>query len=1424
MNNKELTILHFSDFHLDGDRINEAENLMSYFCDALAKMSKPIDLVVFSGDMVNQGGKGFKSIREAFEKFDEIVISKICKTLKIGKERFVFTYGNHDIVHGKIPRYGDIEIDGDLTDEESVDTFMRNNANDEFSKKRFEDIKAFEDNHFSPLQSEVFCYIKGEYQSNYILTIGNLKVGVSSLNTIWRCGLNDDKRILLGMRQIDESTQILKNCDIRIATTHYRYDMLKEFEKDLFKDKLADNYDMFFSGHTHSNHVEFAYMLSGNSFLDVNTAGSLSENEYTSDDRHKNAFQIVTYYPGEKVEVSIYCQENGGSFEICKKYGEDGIWSHPFPTSEESINRATIEKKENEEREKRDFLESIKPIKPLEEYRKEFSDSIFNGDFETNDKIDSIKSKLADDNKKRLRLMALSGMGKTRMVFDVFRDKCNVYYTPTPECFDKIPILLGEVKDGVLIIDNCPNKDLLKIENSIKDLNSQIRIISIYNNLIPDEKRGNECLPLDIDETADVIDKMLEKEPALLGQDGIKAFIKERSENIPFMTKLMIDAYKRNGDVKSGDITKITNSLLDSIQDIKDDKQQIKALHSLSLFEPLGYINQVKDEYDYVTNKYDLHQIAADQDVIINVFDQAIKGFEKRQLIEIAGNCLRIRPRPLSEWMTETWVENNENSFGKIYDDITKQNENLSQRLTRALCNRFSEMSQSSRAKQLFDKYNNPDNGSFHDERIAFSKSGSQLFLSMGLVSPVMVSRNLESLISSKSIDWLKNELDHEARRNLIWAMENIVMHEDAFEPIAKSLGRLALAENKQISNIATDQFFQLFHLGLSGTKANLKARINILHYFEPMEEAQNLLLGAIDHAFISNHFVRFISYKGSNDEDYQPTYYEIEEYWTECLDILIRMMNNNPDLTDSICKILEKHVHSFHDLGLLSVLFEKLETFAKAKNNQWVEMRDELSRNLNYWTKGTKDELKQSKEWIEKLSPKTFYAKLQVFVHDELFKRNSDWKAKEKNIEEGMMPFVTEFLDKEIYKTNELDKMIGEQKFNLYQFIHILSQQISKEQLDSLLGEIFKRICNKDKDIESSFVYILAEYISNKELIKKLNNELYKKGYFRMYSSLLGILDQQNCDLINDVIKYAKNGIFDDTCVNNYLRRCGSSIKNIFSNFSALNDAQLNPYTIVYPHLLSFICFNIQDLKEQNCLDIFKRALLSYPFSSEYRGQSQDIIRNISDVLDVDNDAEFAYNVHSLVVKLIVENILDSTLLDHIYHSLLPKYQDAILDDLLEVLVANDNRLMFFLRMYLYLGSGFGQGKGPLFQCDESKLKEKCSCYPSILPQRLARMCPIYDNENGSVSLSKFFLWLCDNYGDDKRMLNEFACNMETEGWTGFGGYSDYVADKKKYIEPLIDHPNETVRQWAKEMCNNLEDSSHKEREKEEYSRMVRG
>ena len=245
------------------------------------------------------------------------------------------------------------------------------------------------------------------------------------------------------------------------------------------------------------------------------------------------------------------------------------------------------------------------------------------------------------------------------------------------------------------------------------------------------------------------------------------------------MTVLLILAYKKNHTLQIDNADEVLSSILRGKEPLDDNKE--KVLKAISLFDPLGYDGGIQDEYDFVTHNSKLHHLALNQEPINLQFKDTIDEYTKRQLIEKEGSCIRLRPKPLAEWQTETWLIEYGDDMPDIIDDISHLEEKLSKRLFRALNNRIKEMGTSLSTKKVFDIINNPDTGSFHNERIAFSKAGSQLFLSMGLVSPVMVAKNLFSLINYKSIEWLRDVMNLDARRNLVWALENICMNSEAF-------------------------------------------------------------------------------------------------------------------------------------------------------------------------------------------------------------------------------------------------------------------------------------------------------------------------------------------------------------------------------------------------------------------------------------------------------------------------------------------------------------------------------------------------------------------------------------------------------------------------------------------------------------------
>ena len=204
----------------------------------------------------------------------------------------------------------------------------------------------------------------------------------------------------------------------------------------------------------------------------------------------------------------------------------------------------------------------------------------------------------------------------------------------------------------------------------------------------------------------------------------------------------------------------------------------------------------------------------------------------------------------------------------------------------------------------------------------------------------------------------------------------------------------------------------------------------------------------------------------------------------------------------------------------------------------------------------------------------------------------------------------------------------------------------------------------------------------------------------------------------------------------------------------------------------------------------------------------------------------EFAKAVHDKAVKYLCSPESSSHSFEQLYFALLPQYQDDILYELCEVLASEDERMMFYYRMYNYLGSGFTLGAGPLFQCDWHILKEACRRHPSVLPQRFAHMCPVYKySGTGEIQgLSDFFLWLCDNFGDQKQMLHSFSSNMGTYSWSGINGFSDFIAVRIPFLKQLVGHANPIVAEWASLELELIQKEVTQEKGKEAYERMIRG
>lgn len=1422
-----MRILHFSDFHLNGGSIDKAEAVLRYMMDALKtiKQEQKIDLVLFSGDMLDRGGKGFDNLSAGFKKFHEVVITPLMGCLELPKSRFIFTPGNHDIDRNADSERLEKGLEDDsksiqgiigLTEASDVESFTH----------RVDAFKKFEKDYYS--QFDDITYTPSRFASTFEIDIDGVSVGIASLNTVWRCGFNDEHKIAMGLNQITEQSASLKDKQLKIAITHYPISSLKEIEREVVALKCAHTFDLFFCGHSHSGRSWVHAPSMNEAYFEINSSGTLVGNVYEDNTKYQNAFQIICCEPGKSCVIEVYKQQNYQEFLLDKNQGEDGLKELLVPNTEQikELHKQQCEEIERRKEELRRY--EISPFIPLENFINTPDSTLCRSEFVSSEKIDKCVTHLrsSSDN---CRFMALSGMGKTRIVTEAFKDVANVFYSNSPDCINGLACLLRDFAPQTVVIDNCNAKSMNEAVKCIDEMGSHARLITVYNVMTPEEKAtSSDLLELTYDDTGEVVDKMVEAANIPADKQDIAQAIKDRSGRIPYMALLMIEAYRKKGTLAIEHSDAVLSAILSGDNALAEQKMDV--LRAISLFEPLGKDGMVSDEYDYVRSQCRIHNVNLQQNVVDNEFENVIKDYELRQLLEHEGSCIRIRPRPLAEWLTESWLKKYGSKLADVVDDINKQDESLKNRLFRAMKNRFKLMPQSKYTKQLFDELNDPQAGPFHDERIAFTKAGSQLYLSMSVVSPVAVASNLYDLLSHKSIEWLRTDLDSRARRNIVWTLENLCHSAEAFEDAAKCLAMLAVAENEELANNATAQFVQLFHLYLSGTKANLRQRVSLIQRLREDDMYLPLLVKAIDNAFMTDGFHRSVT-NGLPDsvDDYQPQWNEVQFYWRDCSIVLKSILEQDETLLATAKEILPKHVSELSRAGAKEILFDLIDFIGGRCDYDWSELRDALARYLKSWFEGHDELRKEFQSLLDKFEPKTFYGRLDAFIKDNHCRMGEDYEAYAKSMTEIMKPWAREFLDEEIYAKKDFSLILEDRQINSMWFVRALAETTTDDKCKkNICHGILNSVRSLPKDYCANFIPAYIRLIGYDNMVSELIKEIEQAGYYRLAASVKGVLDDNTFKELKYLIAGYHDHKYDDECINQYLRMYNyNAIGDIFNIYKILVDGNIDKTTVCYPFIIGHVeMLRLSEVQKDGYIDKYKDIILNYEFKESLQFLNKQVVDAMEHLLEATNDKDLAFRIHQRIMTALKDLSCISNPFEHIYFKLLPRYQEEILDDLLAKLSSHDALLTYHITHYLNLGSGFSTGKGPLFQCDYEKIKDACLRHPDTLPERLAYMCPVYEyNEQGrQESFSSFFLWLCDNFGDQEQMLASFSANIGTFSWSGYGGLSDFIALQIPCLKPLLEHKDPVVRNWAQKQMDSVNHEILKERGKEAYEKMTRG
>ncbi|MDD4685562.1 MAG: hypothetical protein PHD45_10070 [Bacteroidales bacterium] len=1061
-------------------------------------------------------------------------------------------------------------------------------------------------------------------------------------------------------------------------------------------------------------------------------------------------------------------------------------------------------------------IEAIKQrrnkFKPFISWYEHSSHSYNKSVFYENERINQIKE-ILKNNIDNIRFLGLSGLGKTRITFEAFRNKDNnesinylyVDYnlTDISHLREKInDIFLNVNNSQTLVVDNCPIDFYREIIRSKHSSQASNPIITLYNE--PKEEEYDKInnvnyINLEIGDLTSVVDDILKNNFSNI-KDEYKATIKEFSEGLPLMAVLMAESLAE-GNVNIGKLT--DKELLNKLLGVNSDDEK-EILKSCSIFKYIGYEGDFENQINFILDNKNISPgITGDIDKKLNLFYNIFNKYERRQIFEINGRLFGIRPRPLAFYLAEEWFSTcTANRMTGLINDISDN-----KLLVDSVCDQIKYMGYSRKASILYDKLLSI-NGSFCKAEVVNTEVGSRFFRSFVEVNPIAVADNLYRNFGLMTKEQLL-EID-KGRRNLVWVLEKLCFDKRTFEKGAKLIMDFAAAENETWGNNATNEFLRLFKIQLPGTESSLEDRLEIIKWGLSKDNEHKLLsLKAIDSGLESQFFNYFSGAENQGTKKlnhYTPTYPEIYQYWGEMLKIIENEIDNKTDYADFCYKIIEKKARGICSFNkAIDVIFPYLEQFAEKKGYDWDGLLEILYHIKNYDFKRI-DSIYHERvnKLIESLTRNDFVSRFNEV--SKFFRRG-----------EQSIPFE-EQLNIKTQKYKELAQEFIKDYFCSYEIIEalFLNKEIHPNSFGFTISELLKDDLSKNKLFIDTSVEIIKQYQEHEydksiiidytrgvdyENFQYLIDSLSEKEIYYLIFPLYGI---KNIDL--DYVDYLFR-LVDEKKVTphrfidffNYYHPSKEIKINFSKFFSRLTNYGEDGIFTIITLTKNILFFSNKDENSISLGDIVEDIINKVDIQNLSKDKFEQYFELIDILLKQKKRNLLAQHINNQIIDFardINNNFIGNYSIENILSILLKEYFDVIWKDLSEALVLEGKDYAIYYNLNYIIGSSIGNIRpiGILFLGDIDKIFEWCDKYPKVAPVRLASMVPIYENGN----IHPIALRLIDNFGDNDEVLNVLHSNINTFGW--IGSLIPLLEKKKKLFEDLVNHKIPRVSKWARE------------------------
>jgi len=486
--------------------------------------------------------------------------------------------------------------------------------------------------------------------------------------------------------------------------------------------------------------------------------------------------------------------------------------------------------------------------------------------------IDDLRKKLRDsiDRTSIIRITGLPGVGKTRLIFETLADsdlKNRVIFVNAVEFKNsqlKKLLQIDKNLSVIIVIDECSPKEHGEFLNIFSNHGRRLALITLSFEIskFPPPTLLYNIEPLSKEEIIQLI----------INEIGVQSStVIERIAyfcgGYPRFAYLLAENYRSSVETPVQNIFEISDQVLidrliagryDPASD--DAKKTKRVLTGLALFEKIGYKGEDIPEWKWIAEFVGVSQ---------NEFEEIVHYQKERGLIR-GDYYLYLTPHILVAHLIKEWWDLHGTNFDFI-QFVDKIPIDLQQNLLKRFTARIPFVVSTDPGKKLVKNLLSPTcGGLYSDGTYLKDQFGAELFLKLAEADPASALGCLRRTIGLWDNDQLLKFSN--GRREIIWALERIVIWKPHFAEASQLLLALGVAENESYGNNASGVFSGLFSPAWSGcspTEASLQERYPVLiHSFESGSVTQKMLtLKGFEQALSTGPFSRIVGaeYQGAN-------------------------------------------------------------------------------------------------------------------------------------------------------------------------------------------------------------------------------------------------------------------------------------------------------------------------------------------------------------------------------------------------------------------------------------------------------------------------------------------------------------------------------------------------------------------------------